>query len=175
MSEKKQGFTLIELLVSIAIVGILSTVAVIGLSSTRMRARDAKRIADLKQITKALELYYNDNGHYPPACTCTYDCNGYCRSHSPDWLTLAAALQPYIDPLPVDPVNVNCQPWNDGCYSYAYGNVGLNSNPHTYDLLTQLEDPDHPDRCEVKGYVFYFNDVPWCGPYSGQIYEASPD
>ncbi|MFA5021899.1 MAG: type II secretion system protein [Patescibacteria group bacterium] len=63
--RKKQGFTLIELLVVIAIIGLLSTLAVVSLNSARQKARDAKRVADIKQIQTALELYFNDNNSYP--------------------------------------------------------------------------------------------------------------
>lgn len=64
-SMNKKGFTLIELLVVIAIIGLLSTLAVVALSSAREKARDSKRLADLKQIQTALELYYTDNNAYP--------------------------------------------------------------------------------------------------------------
>jgi prepilin-type N-terminal cleavage/methylation domain-containing protein len=63
------GFTLIELLIVIAIIGILSTLAVIALSNARVKSRDAKRVADMKQISTALELYYNDNVSYPTIIT----------------------------------------------------------------------------------------------------------
>ncbi len=61
----KKGFTLIELLVVIAIIGILATLAVVALQSARAGARDAKRIADVKQMQTALELYFNDWQAYP--------------------------------------------------------------------------------------------------------------
>ncbi|MDX9892817.1 MAG: type II secretion system protein [Patescibacteria group bacterium] len=64
---KKKGFTLIELLVVIAIIGLLSTLAVVALNSARLKARDAKRVSDIKQIQTALELYYSDENSYPTA------------------------------------------------------------------------------------------------------------
>ncbi|MFA6215775.1 MAG: prepilin-type N-terminal cleavage/methylation domain-containing protein [Patescibacteria group bacterium] len=66
---KKKGFTLIELLVVIAIIGLLSTLAVVALNSARQKARDAKRVADIKQVQTALELYYNDVNSYPLSIT----------------------------------------------------------------------------------------------------------
>jgi type II secretion system protein G len=67
MNKKQKGFTLIELLVVIAIIGLLSTLAVVALNNARQKSRDAKRVADVKQIQTALELYYNDNSDYPNA------------------------------------------------------------------------------------------------------------
>ena len=61
----KRGFTLIELLVVIVIIGILATLATVTLSSARAKARDARRVSDVKQIQTALELYYNDVTSYP--------------------------------------------------------------------------------------------------------------
>lgn len=61
----RKGFTLIELLVVIAIIGLLSTLAIVALNSARQKARDAKRVADAKQVQTALELYFNDRNAYP--------------------------------------------------------------------------------------------------------------
>jgi uncharacterized protein (TIGR02145 family)/prepilin-type N-terminal cleavage/methylation domain-containing protein len=66
---RRQGFTLIELLVVIAIIGILSTIAVVALGGARAKSRDAKRVADIRQIGNALELYYNNNNSYPTIIT----------------------------------------------------------------------------------------------------------
>ncbi len=67
--NNKQGFTLIELLVVIAIIGLLSTLSILALNTARARARDVKRVADVKQIQTALEMYYNEFGQYPAAVT----------------------------------------------------------------------------------------------------------
>ena len=67
--NNKKGFTLIELLVVIAIIAIIATLAVVALQSSRANARDAKRVADVKQMTTALALYMNAAGVYPDTVT----------------------------------------------------------------------------------------------------------
>ncbi len=62
----KKGFTLIELLVVIAIIGLLSTFAVVSLNSARSKARDTKKLSDLANIQKAIEMYKISNGTPPP-------------------------------------------------------------------------------------------------------------
>lgn len=65
ISPRSAGFTLIELLVVISIIGLLASVILVSLQSARSRSRDAKRVADMNQIAKGLELYYNENSGYP--------------------------------------------------------------------------------------------------------------
>jgi len=69
MKNSNKGFTLIELLVVIAIIGLLSTLAVVALNSARQRSRDAKRVADIRQVQTALELGYSETNDYPTAAT----------------------------------------------------------------------------------------------------------
>lgn len=54
--RNNKGFTLIELLVVIAIIGLLSTLAVVSLNNARAKARDAKRVSDIKQISTLIEM-----------------------------------------------------------------------------------------------------------------------
>ena len=173
---KSKGFTLIELIVVIAIIGLVSSIVTSQLGESKKQARDAQRMSDLRQIKNALELFYLDHGYYP-ASDCGWDCNGYRYSWNNGWTTLQTDLAPYIKELPRDPLRGTCGPWTDGCYSYAYGNVGRNSNRHQYDLTTQLEYQSSPYRCGSKGYRFYFDNRPWCtafgGEYSNFVYEAS--
>ena len=68
-TKRSRGFTLIELLVVIAIIGILASIVLASLSSARLKGRDARRIADLKQIQLALELYFDSTGNSYPTGT----------------------------------------------------------------------------------------------------------
>ncbi|MDO8594707.1 MAG: prepilin-type N-terminal cleavage/methylation domain-containing protein [bacterium] len=77
--KNQKGFTLIELLVVIAIIGILSSVVLASLNSARTKARDAKRVADVKQIQIALELYFDASSKYPfslASLVCSGGCSG---------------------------------------------------------------------------------------------------
>ncbi len=61
----KKGFTLIELLVVIAIIGLLAGISVVALNSARQKARDVRRVADIRQIQTALAMYYDSASKYP--------------------------------------------------------------------------------------------------------------
>ncbi len=63
--KKEQGFSLIELLIIIIIIILLAGISIIALNGQRAKARDAKRISDIKQIQTVLEFYYSDEGEYP--------------------------------------------------------------------------------------------------------------
>jgi prepilin-type N-terminal cleavage/methylation domain-containing protein len=69
IKNTQKGFTLVELLVVIAIIGLLSTIAIVSLGSARAKARDATRIANMKQFATALEQFYADAGGYPSVTT----------------------------------------------------------------------------------------------------------
>lgn len=120
---KQKGFTLIELLVVIAIIGLLASVVLVSLNGARQKARVARRVADLKQITTALELYYNDNNsQYPPA---RFGDNpgGNWRTMCGSWFVPASAsnvipglVPTYMSAIPTDPLMT--QP-NQNCYLYT--------------------------------------------------------
>jgi len=114
--EKKsqKGFTLIELLVVIAIIGVLATIVLVSLNTARSKARDTRRMSDLRQVALALEMYYDDNDAYPVVATCA---NGS--------MPAALATSGYMGALPEDPGATN---------TYAY--IGTATD---YTLRTILE------------------------------------
>jgi len=57
--KKQKGFTLIELLVVIAIIGILATIVLVSLNTAREKARNARRQSDIRQLSLAIEMYYD--------------------------------------------------------------------------------------------------------------------
>ncbi|MCE9541614.1 prepilin-type N-terminal cleavage/methylation domain-containing protein [Candidatus Kaiserbacteria bacterium] len=116
----RRGFTLIELLVVIAIIGILSSVVLASLNSARKKGRDARRLADIKQLQLALELFYDANGAYPATTS------------------VALLVTPgYIAAIPQDPTNLQ---------TYAYVPYGTTGTPATcvgYHLGATLETSGH--------------------------------
>jgi type II secretory pathway pseudopilin PulG len=64
-NNKSGGFSLVELFIVIAIIILLASVSIIALNDQRAKARDAKRISDVRQIRTALEFYQSDEGEYP--------------------------------------------------------------------------------------------------------------
>jgi len=122
----KKGFTLIELLVVIAIIGLLSTLAVVALGSARVKARDSKRLSDLKQTQTALELYYTDNSAYPiAAAAVTLGSGNFACLNTSGWAAAGCAT-PFMGNVPADP----------GSTSYTY----TSADGTTYTIAATLED-----------------------------------
>lgn len=108
----KKGFTLIELMVSIAIVAILTALIIVNIASSRMKARDAKRVSDIGQLQLALEQYFTKNGVYPTL-------NQY-----------STLVPTYISAFPKDPLT-------NSTADYVYAPDG--NNNYDYILSIDLE------------------------------------
>lgn len=82
MKNRQRGFTLVELLVVIAIIGLLSTIGVVSLNSARAKARDAKRLSDVRQMSSILELFFNGKQSYPQSPLAGTKMDGGCIDES---------------------------------------------------------------------------------------------
>jgi prepilin-type N-terminal cleavage/methylation domain-containing protein len=63
------GFTLIELMVVMAIIVVVTVVGMVSYTGASMKARDARRMADLEKVSLALEMYRADKKAYPADLT----------------------------------------------------------------------------------------------------------
>jgi type II secretory pathway pseudopilin PulG len=103
----RTGMGAAELLFAILTIGILILVAVSFLNTSRMRARDAKRLVDVRRIQTALEFYRLENDAYPEAkegYVLSNDQIQFCDKESG---TFVPAGQPcktkYMELIPSDP------------------------------------------------------------------------
>ncbi len=141
----RRGFTLIELLVVIAIIGVLSSLFVSNYMEVRKKSRDAKRMADLREVQKALELYRQSQSppQYPSSlptpCSSLTDTSGTV----------------YLQTVPGDPKG-SCPP-ND--ISYVYQVSG--TPPTDYTLIACLEsvnEGENVKNCADYGVDTYCSD-----------------
>lgn len=137
LHKNKRGFTLIELLVVIAIIGLLASIILASLNTARVKARDARRIAGIRQLQTALELYFDVNGSYPPFVAGPWpsDCSGSS--------TFQTTLQPligggFISQVSTDP-NFPNNPWPQCYYYQLNNNCSLGDPVHPYILIFRTE------------------------------------
>jgi len=139
----KLGFTLVELLVVMAILGIITVVTLGNIRTSQIKARDAQRKSDLRQIANALEAYFNDYSGYPRdpdndgkmnACGCgngTLDCDWDSEAGNREFCDKNNTV--YMSKVPGDPVSSTDFPY---CYD---------SNGSYYKIYAKLENEKDPE------------------------------
>ena len=150
--SKRRGFTLIELLVVISIIGLLSSIVLSSLNSARIKAQDAVRKQNIVQIQKALELYYDANGQYPPSGGTTLVpplSAGWSNSADSSWTTLETALKMYIPSLPKDPDN-KADNVTIGPNTYSYYSLNGGCAQQYYILVYSLKVASGPDSAKTN-------------------------
>lgn len=132
--RRRWGFTLIELLVVIVIIGIIAAMTTVALNGVRAKARDTKRIADIRNLQSALDAYKNDNNVYPLTATVT--------SSQP----LVANGQTYMAKVPTAPTNT-------GTDVYTYTSTDGTTYSIAYNLEKGVQDTGSGDLIALPGQI----------------------
>ena len=127
-----RGFTLVELIVVIAVIGFLASVVFALLADARLDARDKKRIEDVKQVERALNLYANDNNHFPREAE---GANGDTATNN----TFLTLIEPYLQGVPIDPVGKG----NSTFYYYYDGAHQCGTKTFAVIFVRQMEKPEN--------------------------------
>lgn len=130
--KKNKGFTLIELLVVIAVIGLLASIVLVSVGPARKKARDARRLSDVRQINLAMEMCYDDSGcagaeQYPDSENYANDIDKIDEDGTPL----------YLD-VPCDPLDTDCDT-EKGDDDHEY--VWINGTTQYYCVYVQLEAP----------------------------------
>jgi|GEM_PF-1061128 len=167
IKNKPLGFTLIEMLVVIGILALISSIAMVAIDGAKVKARDARRKADIKEIQTALEMFYNAYGRYPAhkssaGCFSGSDNNwASSRCSGDQWLTADPDFYKMMARVPKDPLEKGSWPITTGGYMYVYrsqntpGWNGANDKAQYYDLIARMENPKDTDRCDTKCWRSY--------------------
>lgn len=144
----RRGFTIVELLIVIVVIAVLAAVTIVAYSGIQQRGRDSNRISAIATISKALELYYADNGSFPTSSGSTKINNSWVTTADASWANLESQLVPkYMAALPKDPqasTSTNAAISSNISYNFDYirltnGWCGTNANKQGYLLAYELE------------------------------------
>lgn len=161
------GFTLVELLVVIVIIAILAVIGFAVLGSQTGNARDARRKADIEEITKAYELNYNqETGLYQPIAANQFtsgkipqspEKTDYLNSVSTDSksYTVCALLEAAKPSSTV--TAATCTPTADNCFcrTAAQGSLGGGSSPTTCPAFKNVAVPGGTQSCRAINAVSF--------------------
>lgn len=184
-SNNRYGFTLIELLISVGILALLAVISVVILNPQDYlsRAKDAKRVAQIDAIDKALsiaeirnaDLYF---GEKQVVYTSLPDTDINCASYSSDLVPLPNGWRyncvAQVDLRKVDgngwiPVNLASlnfftlssypiDPDNDASqglyYTYIYGSWEIAANRFSSEKYQKIYSPD-PSDSTITSYARY--------------------
>ena len=165
----QKGVTLIELLGVIALIGLLASVVIVALNNERVAARNARRLADIQQLSTAINSALSVQGASLPVPG-----NGFCLSVScyGGWsfiissAALNTMLAPYLANLPTDPADTTRgaggyaifyfpnNPPAETCASapgQAYGSWNSNCFIPGFYLDWLMEPPYTPATCGAAG------------------------
>lgn len=123
-----RAFTLIEIIVVVALLGLIASAILASLTDAQREARDKRRIADLKSIEQALQLYYSENNAYP---TESSGANGNMSTNA----VFKTLMQKHIAGTPIDPTGIG----NATYYYYYDGNHNCGGQAQVVIFARQMD------------------------------------
>jgi prepilin-type N-terminal cleavage/methylation domain-containing protein len=114
---RELGFTLVEIMVVVSIIAFLAASIVTAVTSARQKARDARRAADLGQMLKAMELYFDTNRGFPGGTV-----SGATQ--------VPTDMDQFVATLPVSP-----EPADSGCTGTVAPSPATDANSYYYQPL----------------------------------------
>jgi type II secretory pathway pseudopilin PulG len=112
MCPKQRGVSTLELVVVIVIILILALVSFFALNDQQAKARDAKRISDIKELRVALAIYFNNMGEFPVVeqqiTIGNPDRSKLCSKDEGGFVPASAICNPettFMASIPTDPIN----------------------------------------------------------------------
>ncbi|MDA9129089.1 fibrinogen-like YCDxxxxGGGW domain-containing protein [Candidatus Gracilibacteria bacterium] len=117
--NKKYGFTLVELIIVVTILAILGTISVVYFDEYLGSARDATRIADVTQISIALDVHSTNTGSFPEPSNptnITYS-GALAWTQGTFGMSVLQELRNMGQDVPVDPLHENQ-------YNYSVSSTG---------------------------------------------------
>lgn len=121
MKRSTKGFTLVELMIVVSVIAFLAVLISSYLRSQVFKGYDARRKADIKRITIAVEEYEKDNDCYPLPSLLS--------------CTTGTGLRPYLDKIP-------CDPMSNASYMYEHED---STCPGWYKIYAKLENESDSD------------------------------
>ncbi|GIW64533.1 MAG: hypothetical protein KatS3mg092_0466 [Patescibacteria group bacterium] len=153
-----KSFTIMEILIVISLIVLLAIIPLMALNPKTQieKSQDSKRKAEVNQLQKVLEDWYNDKNCYPKPQQICYDTPDYTNScHICGSNQNSPNFSPYLNTLPCDPQ------YPKKNYLYKVDNIDC---PQKYWIYAKLSIKDDPiieeNKCTDNG----------CGPVTECIY-----
>ncbi len=155
--QSKRAFTLLELLVVITILGVLVALGLRSFLASQMKARDSKRKGEVEQLSKALEMFWGDQGYYPVG----NDLGQIMMQNSESSWTIFEWGEEFYDVNNPSTIYMTKLPGsgNIKCYYQAYRLAGgsfeaVDNNEseqaHAYQIYTHIENLEDQSMLQVE-------------------------
>lgn len=177
MSARKKrpqflGFTLVEIITILAVISGLLIFSYLNIPAIQIRARDARRKANLQKMAIAIANYEEDTNCYPislPVCKSDFTENGTAYlssipcdpetnesyvyvaedSDCPSWFQLYGNLE-YAKDATIDKVNCQYGCGPDCQFNYGVSSPNQNLNPYCDDQIASGDLDEEDDEEEIQ-------------------------